>query len=181
MQLVILNRDGVINEDLDEPVKSPSEWQPLPGSLEAIARLHRAGWHVVVVTNQPGIAHKRLDLDALMRIHEKMHRAVAEAGGLLDAIFFCPHGPDAGCTCRMPRPGLLQDVAGRLHINLRGVPVIGATLGGLQAAQAVDAQPILVKTGRGNATQAHPDLTAVAVYDSLASAVDALLAPAGGG
>jgi len=181
MQLVILDRDGVINEASDAPVNSPAGWQPLPGSLEAIARLHRAGWHVVVVSNQPGVARKLLDLDTLMRIHAKMHRAVAEAGGLIDAIFFCPHDAAAGCACRMPRPGLLQDIAGRLHVNLRGVPAIGATLESLQAAQAVGARPILVKTGRDGTAPAQPGLPAVTVYDSLASAADALLASTGGG
>jgi D-glycero-D-manno-heptose 1,7-bisphosphate phosphatase len=103
MQLIILDRDGVINEDSDDYIKSPEEWQPIPGSLEAIARLHRAGWRVVVATNQAGVARGLFDLDTLMRIHEKMHRAVRETGGLIDAVFFCPHGPDDNCACRKPK------------------------------------------------------------------------------
>src|SRR5690606_4302045 len=106
-RVIILDRDGVINEDSDEYIKSPQEWIPIPGSLEAIARLHRAGWRVVVATNQSGVARGLFDIDTLMRIHEKMHRAVEEAGGRIEAVFFCPHGPDDACQCRKPRPGLL--------------------------------------------------------------------------
>ena len=115
MQLIILDRDGVINEDSDDFIKSPSEWSPIRGSLEAIARLHRAGWRVVVATNQSGIARKLFDLDTLARIHETMHRRVIESGGLIDAVFFCPHGPDDGCCCRKPLPGMFHDIAERLQ------------------------------------------------------------------
>ena len=176
MQLIILDRDGVINEDSDDYIKSPSEWNPIRGSLEAIARLHRAGWHVVVATNQSGIARQLFDLDTLARIHETMHRRVIESGGLIDAVFFCPHGPDDGCRCRKPLPGMFHDIAERLHINLAGVPAIGDSLRDLQAAQAAGASPILVKTGKGFGTVSHPDFDhSLPVFNDLYSAVNHML------
>jgi len=176
MQLIILDRDGVINEDSDDFIKSPSEWSPIRGSLEAIARLHRAGWRVVVATNQSGIARKLFDLDTLARIHETMHRRVIESGGLIDAVFFCPHGPDDGCRCRKPLPGMFHDIAERLHINLAGVPAIGDSLRDLQAAQAAGASPILVKTGKGFGTVSQPDFDrSLPVFNDLYSAVNHLL------
>jgi len=177
MQLVILDRDGVINEDSDAYIKSPEEWIPIPGSLEAIARLHRAGWHVVIATNQSGIARNLFDSDTLVRIHDKMRRCISDSGGLIDAIFFCPHSPYDNCNCRKPRPGLFLDLARRLRISLHGVPAIGDSLHDLHAAKAAGARPILVRTGKGAAI---PDTCttsiAVPVYDNLASAVDHLLA-----
>jgi D-glycero-D-manno-heptose 1,7-bisphosphate phosphatase len=177
MQLVILDRDGVINEDSAAYIKSPEEWIPIPGSLEAIARLHRAGWHVVVATKQYGIARNLFDSDTLVRIHDKMHRCVSAAGGLIDAIFFCPHGPQDNCNCRKPRPGLFLDISRRLRISLNGVPAIGDSLHDLQAAKAVGARPILVRTGKGAAI---PDSCTsslgVPAYNNLACAVDDLLA-----
>jgi D-glycero-D-manno-heptose 1,7-bisphosphate phosphatase len=175
MQLVILDRDGVINEDSPDHIKSPEEWQPIPGSLEAIAWLKRAGWHVVVATNQSGIARRLYDLDTLVRIHEKMHRAVREAGGQIDAVFFCPHGPEDHCRCRKPAPGLLHDIARRLRIELQGIPAIGDSLRDLQAARAVGAQPILVKTGQGLDTLEQGVEPDVQVFKNLGSAVEALL------
>jgi D-glycero-D-manno-heptose 1,7-bisphosphate phosphatase len=176
MQLIILDRDGVINEDSDEYIKSPQEWQPIRGSIEAIARLHRAGWRVVVATNQSGIARKLFDLDTLARIHETMHRRAIESGGLIDAVFFCPHGPDDGCSCRKPKPGMFHDIAARLHIDLHGVPAIGDSLRDIQAAQAAGATPLLVKTGKGFGTVSHPDFDAsVPVFNDLFGAVDHLL------
>jgi D-glycero-D-manno-heptose 1,7-bisphosphate phosphatase len=176
MQLIILDRDGVINEDSDDFIKSPGEWQPIRGSLEAIARLHRAGWQVVVATNQSGIARRLFDLDTLARIHETMHRRVIECGGLIDAVFFCPHGPDDNCDCRKPKPGLFHNIASRLRTDLRGVPAIGDSLRDIQAADSAGATPILVKTGKGFGTASSPDLdSSVAVYDDLYSAVNDLL------
>jgi len=176
MRLVILDRDGVINEDSDEYIKSPSEWKPIRGSLEAIARLHRAGWRVVVATNQSGIARRLFDLDTLARIHQTMHQRVSASGGLIDAVFFCPHGPDDNCSCRKPLPGMLHDIASRLRIDLTGVPAIGDSLRDLQAAAAAGARPGLVKTGKGFGTANHPQLPAgTVVYDDLFSAVEALL------
>ena len=169
MQLIILDRDGVINEDSDDFIKSPGEWQPIRGSLEAIARLHRAGWHVVVATNQSGIARDLFDLDTLMRIHKKMHRAVRDTGGLIDAVFFCPHGPDDDCACRKPKPGLYNDIARRLRIDLKGIPAIGDSLRDLQAARAAGARPLLVRTGKGPQTLIHPELDVdVPVFNDLA-------------
>ena len=176
MQLIILDRDGVINEDSDDFIKSPSEWLPIRGSLEAIARLHRAGWQVVVASNQSGIARKLFDLDTLARIHETMHQRVIECGGMIDAVFFCPHGPNDDCDCRKPKPGMLLDIAGRLRIDLQGVPAIGDSLRDIQAATAAGATPVLVKTGKGFGTVSHPDLDPkVAVFDDLYSAVEQLL------
>ena len=181
MQLVILDRDGVINEDSDDYIKSPGEWHPIPGSLAAIARLHRAGWRVVVATNQSGVARGLFDLDTLMRIHDKMCRAVRDAGGQIDAVFFCPHAPEENCRCRKPQPGLLLDIAERLRIELTGVPVIGDSLHDLQAARAAGARPLLVRTGKGAATLQHPGLDPdVPVFRDLAGAVDALLTPDAG-
>jgi len=176
MQLIILDRDGVINEDSDEFIKSPGEWQPIRGSLEAIARLHRNGWRVVVATNQSGIARSLFDLDTLARIHEVMHRRVIECGGLIDAVFFCPHGPEDDCHCRKPKPGLFHDIAARLRTDLTGVPAIGDSLRDMQAAKAAGATPLLVKTGKGFGTTSSPDLDpGIAVHDDLYSAVNALL------
>ncbi len=181
MKLLILERDGVINEDFDTAVKSPAEWKPIPGSLAAIARLHRAGWHVVVATNQSGIARKWLDLDDLALIHDKMHRAVAEAGGLIDAVFFCPHAANEDCECRKPKPGLYLDIASRLRVDLNSVPVIGHSMADLLAARAVGAHPILVKTGKGSETLTHPNLGSdFSVFKDLRSAVDGLLTPDAG-
>ena len=176
MQLIILDRDGVINEDSDDYIKSPTEWVPIRGSLEAIARLHRAGWRVVVATNQSGIARQLFDLDTLARIHETMHRRVIESGGQIDAVFFCPHGPDDACHCRKPLPGMFHDIAARLHTDLQGVPAIGDSLRDIQAAQAAGANPILVKTGKGFGTVSHPDLDPqVPVFNDLYGVVKHLL------
>ncbi|MDV3238697.1 MAG: D-glycero-beta-D-manno-heptose 1,7-bisphosphate 7-phosphatase [Gammaproteobacteria bacterium] len=182
MRLVILDRDGVINEDSDAYIKSPDEWIPIPGSLEAIARLNRAEYRVVVASNQSGLARGLFDADTLSRIHEKMHRALADVGGAIDAVFFCPHGPDDECDCRKPRPGLLQDIARRLNVSLRGVPAIGDSLRDLQAARSVGAQPILVLTGKGAKTQARLQAEGfgdIPVFADLAAVVDALLAERG--
>ncbi len=177
MQLIILDRDGVINEDSDAFIKSPTEWTPVRGSLEAIARLHRAGWRVVVATNQSGIARGLFDMDTLARIHETMHSRVIESGGLIDAVFFCPHGPDDGCSCRKPQPGMFHDIASRMHTGLRGVPAIGDSLRDIQAAQAAGAMPLLVKTGKGSATVRHADFDpATPVFNDLYGAVNHLLA-----
>ena len=176
MQLIILDRDGVINEDSDEFIKSPSEWQPIRGSLEAIARLHRAGWHVVVATNQSGIARRLFDLDTLARIHETMLHRVIENGGMIEAVFFCPHGPDDGCNCRKPKPGMFLDIAKRLRTDLQGVPAIGDSLRDIEAAKAAGATPVLVKTGKGFGTVSSPELDPeVAVFDDLYSVVNHLL------
>ena len=153
MKLVILDRDGTINEDSDQYIKSPAEWKPIPGSLEAIARLTQGGWRCVVATNQSGIARGLFDMATLNAIHAEMHRAVTQAGGRLDAIFFCPHAADSNCECRKPRPGLLREIASRLEVGLAGVPMIGDSLRDVEAAAAVGAKPYLVLTGKGRKTR----------------------------
>ncbi len=134
MKLVILDRDGVINRDSDQFIKSPEEWLPLPGSLEAIARLTQWGYRVVVATNQSGVGRGLFDMGTLNAIHDKMIKAVALAGGRIDSIFFCPHAAESTCECRKPRPGMLREVAMRYSTDLNGVPAIGDSLRDLQAA-----------------------------------------------
>lgn len=180
MKLIILDRDGVINEDSDDYIKSPEEWVPIPGSLQAIARLTQAGYRIVVASNQSGLARGLFDRDTLQRIHDKMHRAVSATGGAIEAIFFCPHGPDDGCECRKPKPGLLREIAVNLQVDLRGVPAVGDSLRDIQAAQAVGARPILVRTGKGASAVAEgKGLAGVEVYADLAAAADALLRDSG--
>ena len=179
MKLVLLDRDGVINEDSDDYIKSPEEWVPIPGSLEAIAQLNHAGYRVIVLTNQSGLARGLFDPDTLARIHQRLRRALSAVGGTVSGIFFCPHGPDEGCGCRKPLPGLFEEVAERLQVSLRGVPAIGDSLRDLQAAEAVGARPILVRTGKGRRTEAAlPADHGYPVFDDLAAAVHALLAEA---
>ena len=153
MKLVILDRDGTINQDSDQYIKSPLEWKPIPGSLEAIARLTQNGWRVAVATNQSGIARGLFDMSTLNAIHAEMHRAVGQAGGRIDAIFFCPHAADSNCECRKPKPGLLREIASRFDVELKGVPMIGDSLRDVEAAAAVGAQPYLVLTGKGKLTR----------------------------
>jgi D-glycero-D-manno-heptose 1,7-bisphosphate phosphatase len=128
MKLVILDRDGVINYDSPSYIKSPEEWKPIPGSLEAIARLTQGGHHVVVATNQSGIARGLFDMAALNAIHDRMHRALGQVGGRIDAVFFCPHAGEAKCRCRKPEAGLLEDISHRFNVNLKGVPSIDGIL-----------------------------------------------------
>lgn len=177
MKLAILDRDGVVNYDSPAFIKSPDEWRPIPGSLDAITRLNRAGYHVVIATNQSGVGRGLFEMATLNAIHDKMHRALAEVGGRLDAVFFCPHAQEANCNCRKPRAGLLDEIARRFNMSLEGVPVIGDALRDLQAAAAVGALPVLVLTGKGPRTQREGGLPAgTQVHASLAAAVDALLA-----
>ncbi len=174
---VILDRDGVINADSDAYIKSVAEWQPLPGSLEAMARLSRAGWRVVVCTNQSGIARGLFSEATLDAIHAELRARVAALGGVVDGIFHCPHGPGDDCDCRKPRPGLLLRAAETLGFDLQNVPVIGDSQRDLDAARAVAARPILVLTGKGRTTGASPDHGAERVVRDLAAAVDLLLEP----
>jgi len=176
MKLVILDRDGVINHDSDSFIKSPEEWRPIPGSLEAIARLNHAGYQVVLATNQSGVGRGLFEVSTLNAIHDRMHRALAQIGGRIDAIFFCPHAQEAGCDCRKPRPGLLEEIARRFNVDLKGVPSIGDALRDLQASAAVGATPILVLTGKGEKTRAAGGLPeGTQVYDDLAAAVRAIV------
>ena len=176
MSLIILDRDGVINHDSDEFIKTPGEWEPIDGSLEAIAKLTYAGYRIVVITNQSGIARGFFDVDTLSRIHSKMRRMVSQVGGKLESIIYCPHGPDDDCKCRKPLDGAFTELAQRLRIDLKNVPAIGDSLRDIQAAQSAGAKPILVKTGKGQQTLLEPKLPQnIAVYANLEAAVDALL------
>ena len=148
LKVVILDRDGTINEDSEEFVKSPDEWIPLPGSLEAIAKLNHAGWRVVIASNQSGLGRGLFDVAALNAIQAKMFKLLAAHGGRIDAMFYCPHAPDEGCSCRKPLPGLYQQIAERYGIELAGVPVVGDSVRDLQAAAAVGCAPHLVLTGK---------------------------------
>ncbi len=177
MSLIILDRDGVINHDSDDFIKSPAEWEPIEGSLEAITQLNHAGYRVVVITNQSGIARGLFDVDTLTRIHSKMRRMLAQVGGKLEAILYCPHGPDDECSCRKPQDGAFAELAHRLRIKLDGVPAVGDSLRDIQAAQTAGAIPILVRTGKGKQTLADGIPEGVDVYDDLAAAVAALLEP----
>ena len=149
---ILLDRDGVINRDSDEFIKSPEQWLPLDGSLEAIALLNAHGYQVVVVTNQSGIARGLFDEPMLEKIHAKMRQLAQEKGGAIAAIYYCPHGPDSDCDCRKPKAGLLKAFAADFNADLTTIAVVGDSLRDLQAAEAVGAQPILVKTGKGQQT-----------------------------
>jgi D-glycero-D-manno-heptose 1,7-bisphosphate phosphatase len=164
---ILLDRDGVINHDSDAFIKSPDEWQAIDSSLEAIALLNQHGYQVIVVTNQSGIARGLLSETTLAQIHAKMHRLVGEYGGKISAIYYCPHGTDSTCECRKPKAGLLKNFAKDFSVELHNIPVIGDSLRDLQAAEAVGAQAILLKTGKGQQTLLNnPDLTFL-VFENL--------------
>jgi D-glycero-D-manno-heptose 1,7-bisphosphate phosphatase len=178
-RLVILDRDGVINLDSAKFIKNPAEWKPIPGSLDAIARLNQAGFRVVVATNQSGVARGLFDMATLNSINDKMLDMVFQAGGRIDAVFYCPHAAEQVCACRKPNTGLFLEIAQRYNISLGNVPAVGDSLRDLQAADAVGAQPILVLTGKGEKTRkenALPDHTLV--FADLAEAVKHIIAEA---
>ena len=178
MKLVILDRDGVINFDSGVPITSEQQWRAIPGSVEALARLNGAGYRVVIVSNQPGLRRKALNVETLNSIHHRMQHDLLEAGGGVDAVFFCPCLPKDKCSCMMPNPGMLLEIASRLRISLVKVPVIGSTVATVEAARAAGARAIFVRTGAGDGE----DIAAVQAdfesYDSLAATVDSLLAEA---
>ena len=177
MKLAILDRDGVINYDSDQYIKSPSEWRPIAGSIEAIARLHQGGWRIAVATNQSGIGRGLFDVATLNAINDKMMEMVFRQGGRIDALFFCPHTAVEECGCRKPRTGMLEEIAARFHTELKGVPSIGDSLKDLQAAEAVAAQPILVLTGKGPRTREDGSMPRkTLVFDDLAEATRHLVA-----
>jgi D-glycero-D-manno-heptose 1,7-bisphosphate phosphatase len=173
--VVVLDRDGVINHESPDFIRTPAEWHPIDGSLAAIARLCRAGFRVYVATNQSGIARGLIRPEDLAAIHARLTAAVAAAGGELAGIFFCPHGPDDGCNCRKPRPGLLRRIEAELGYALAGQPVVGDSARDLDAARAVGARPILVLTGNGAATAASATLPVETCAD-LAAVADRLIA-----
>jgi D-glycero-D-manno-heptose 1,7-bisphosphate phosphatase len=176
MKLIILDRDGVINYDSNNYIKSVDEFVPLPGSIEAITRLCQAGYRVTIATNQSGISRGYYDLDTLNAMHDKLRGELAIHGGTIDMIAFCPHGPDDNCDCRKPKPGMYHDIARRFDVTLEDVPVIGDSLRDLQAAQLVGARPILVKTGKGEHTLARGEgLAGIPVFNDLSAAVSFLL------
>ncbi len=175
MKLIILDRDGVINYDSEYYIKSPEEWIPIPGSLEAIARLTHAGYHVVVATNQSGVGHGLFDIETLHYIHQKMHRLTFETGGLIEAITFCT-AIEENHYYRKPNPGMLEDIGRRLKVSLRGVPAVGDSLRDLLAAQKVSAKPILVRTGKGEQTLIKiADNHDILVFANLAAVADFLI------
>ncbi|MFW2403687.1 MAG: D-glycero-beta-D-manno-heptose 1,7-bisphosphate 7-phosphatase [Gammaproteobacteria bacterium] len=175
--LVILDRDGVINRESTEFVKTPAEWVPLPGSIAAIASLSGAGYTVAIASNQSGLARGLFDRSALRAMHRKLRKLVSAAGGRIDRIVVCPHGPDDDCACRKPKPGLLYRLGRYYNTCLAGTPVIGDSPRDLEAAARAGARPILVRTGNGRRTEralAGP-LAATEVFDDLAAAAAALL------
>lgn len=177
MKLVVLDRDGVINEVRNDVIKDPQDFIPVEGSLEAIARLCQNNYRVVVITNQSGIAHGLLTIDDVGRVHARMQQLIASAGGRVDAIFFCPHAPDDDCSCRKPKPGMLHSLMDRLNVELNGVPLVGDSLRDVQTAMVVGATPVLVKTGHGTQTlEENKHLDTVEVYADLAEFTTQLLA-----
>lgn len=183
-KLVILDRDGTINRASEEFVKSPEEWHPLPGALEAIGRLNHAGYHVVIATNQSGLGRGLFDMAALNSVHARMVKALTAHGGRIDAVFYCPHAPGEECHCRKPEPGLLEQIAERYGVDLHAVPYIGDSLRDMQAAALAGCQPHLVCTGRHAELRgtrvAPPGFPAqTLVHDDLAACVDHLLAAEG--
>jgi len=177
VKLIVLDRDGVINFDSDQFIKSPDEWRPIPGSLEAVARLSHAGYRVVIATNQSGIGRGLFDMATLSAIHEKMFRALALVGGRVDAIFFCPHTADSNCECRKPKPGMLREIGIRFGVDMSGVPCVGDGLRDLLAAEAVGGQPMLVLTGKGEKTLREGNMPKnTVIFPDLAFAAAAMLA-----
>lgn len=174
MKAIVLDRDGVINYDSIDYIKTPEQWHALPGSLEAIARLNQLGYQVFVATNQSGIARGFYDHDGLKQIHLKMLTALSNVGGKITDIVYCPHGPDDGCTCRKPQPGLLLQLSEKYLIDWNKTPFVGDSLKDILAAQKVGAQPVLVKTGNGQQTLLdNPYLVSeLPIYDSLADMVE---------
>jgi D-glycero-D-manno-heptose 1,7-bisphosphate phosphatase len=179
VKLIIFGRDGILNVYRDDHVKSPDEWQPIPGALEAMSRLNHAGWHAVVATNQSGIGRGMIDMSTVNAVHAHMIQLAQAQGGRIDAVFFCPHTPEEHCDCRKPLPGMMRDIAMRYGIDLKGVPLVSDTLRDMQAAQAAGCEPHLVMTGRAAhldeaqlghilaqvpATRVHASLTAFAEH-----------------
>ena len=178
-KLIVLDRDGVINQDSDNYIKSPEEFDPIPGSLDAIAKLNKSGYTVVVATNQSGLARGYFDQDTLDKMHDKLSRLLAGAGGKIDKIYVCPHGPDDKCNCRKPEAGLLLQILADYKVDAESVIAIGDSLRDLQAAHKVNMVPVLVRTGKGLKTEASlsgdKQLGDIKVFDNLSQAVDDML------
>lgn len=170
MKLLILDRDGVINEDSDFYIKSASEWHLLPGSAEAIARFNQAGYHVAVATNQSGIGRGLFGVETLNLMHDKMHSLVIQAGGRIDAVFYCPHTPEMRCECRKPEPGMLFEIGRHFDFDLAGALFVGDSLSDMQAATKAKCKAILVKTGKGRRTIEKGGLPPdTSIFDDLAA------------
>lgn len=186
-KLVILGRDGILNQFREGHVSDPEQWLPVPGALEAVARINHAGWHVVVATNQGGIGRGMIDMAAVNAIHLHMNRLLAAQGGRIDAVFFCPHTPEDQCDCRKPLPGMLLDIGRRYGVDLAGVPMVGDTARDLLAAQAAGCEPHLVQSGRAEGLDAEQlrQLTApipgTTVHADLAAFAEHLLRRGHGG
>jgi len=177
LKLILLDRDGVINHDSDEYIKSPGEWQPIPGSLDAIAKLTQNGYTIAVVTNQSGLARKLFDENTLAEIHDKMQAMVIKHGGKIDKIVYCPHHPDDNCECRKPKIDLLKQLQQHYQHSLQDVYFVGDSLKDLQAAEQVGAIGILVLTGKGNKTfsELKEKNIQVPVFRNLETAVNAII------
>ena len=182
MKLLILDRDGVINQESPDFIKSPEEWKPIKGSLEAIARLSQAGYDIIVITNQSGVGRGLFSADMLGRIHVRMVDRVRQLGGKIQSILFCPHKPDENCECRKPKDGMYQELAKRLNTTFQGVISVGDSVRDLQAASIAGATPVLVRTGNGKKTLREINtndslnLSNTPIFDSLAQVADAILA-----
>lgn len=174
-KLVITGRDGILNVFRSDHVKAPEEWTPIPGALEAVARLNHAGWHVVIATNQSGIGRGMIDMTSVNAVHQHMMKLLADKGGRLDAVFFCPHAATEQCECRKPAPGLMHDIGQRYGVDLKNVPMVCDTLRDLQAARNAGCRPHLVRTGRAAEADAATiaqwlqDVPATVVHDDLAA------------
>lgn len=174
--VIVLDRDGVINRDSEEFIKTPEEWEALPGALEAIARLHRAGYVLAVATNQSGVGRGLLSVDTLWSIHRKMLTQILDAGGYIARIFFCLHAPEDGCDCRKPRPGLLYQVAEYFACGFDHMIMVGDSTRDIEAARAVGARTILVRTGKGRVAEATWNSGELpTVCEDLAAVADLLL------
>ena len=178
MKLIVLDRDGVINHDSDDFIKSADEWLPIDGSLDAISRLNHSGYTVVIASNQSGLARGYFDIEAFTAIHKKLDDMLAKIGGRIDAVFYCPHGPDDACDCRKPKPGMLLAIGQRFNVSLKDVVFIGDSVSDINAAKNAHAKAMLVRTGKGVRAEKilqSENKTSVPVYDDLASAVTAIL------
>ena len=180
MKVIVLDRDGVINHDSDAYIKSPDEWLPIAGSLEAIAQLNHNGYTVVVATNQSGLARKYFDIVTLAAIHKKMDDMLTKVGGRVDAVFYCPHGPDDACDCRKPKPGMLLEIGQRFNVSLKDVIFIGDSISDIKAANNANAQAVLVRTGKGVKAEKILKVEcsasdSISIYDDLAAAVTDLI------
>ena len=181
MKLIVLDRDGVINQDSEDSIKTPDEWQPIAGSLEAISRLNHSGYTVAIATNQPGLAKGHFDVEVLMNMHKKMDDMLARLGGRIDAVFYCPHEASDGCACRKPKPGMLLDIGQRFNVSLKDVTFIGDSISDINTAKHAHAKAMLVRTGKGVKAEkilqadSSTGKSSVPVYDDLASAVTAII------